>query len=153
MTDLALVVKDNGLIDLNFNGGDFDLDEGLESAVLVSLFVDARATVEQLPYGETSLRGYWGDIVTAVEGDITGSLLWLLNRQKTLNSVASKAKEYAARALQWLIDDDVAKSVGIEALIIGNDCLRLDITISRPEGDESLRYDILWQAQKLKRVS
>lgn len=158
MTDIALVFKDNGLIDLDFDGSDLVLDEGLETAVLVSLFVNARATVEQLPLGETSLGGFWGDVVTEVEGDATGSLLWLLQREKALDSVAVKARDYARQALQWFIDDNVASSVEVRAeirrdTIPENPCLRLEIDIARPQGDESLKFDILWQAQQVKRVA
>ena len=62
----------NNLV-LAFGGHDFDLvlsdndlarDDGLASAVIVSLFCDARARSEQLPPGDETddLRGWWGDL-------------------------------------------------------------------------------------------
>ncbi len=155
MTDFAIIQKE-GFFDLNFNqaAADFDLDEGLEAAVIISAYGDARATVEQLPSGEIDQRGYWGDIVTEVEGDETGSLLWTLQREKALDTVVEKGKSYLRRALKWMIDDGVALRIEvdgfIELLSVQDKCLVLTAKIFRPQGDATFKFEVFWEAQEMK---
>jgi len=162
MTDYAIVFKDDGYFDMQFDQGlaDFVLDEGLETPVIISLFVDKRADPEQViramgtgQEGETiDQRGYWGDVVVDVEGDETGSLLWLIERESLTDDVVTRAKNYILDSLQWMIEDSVASDVIVDTARIGNETLCADIQILRPQGDETYKYDILWQQQKLKRA-
>jgi phage gp46-like protein len=114
MTDIALVLNttDSSLpsFDWGFSVGDLSLDNSLQTAVMISLFTDARAPAGFIPPdGTTDLRGCWID---TYEGQF-GSLLWTLYRAKKSDSfkVLSQAKSYAEQALQWLIDTGVAASV------------------------------------------
>jgi len=123
-------------------------DDSLETAVLVSLFTDRRASVEQLPAGETDQRGYWGDIVPPVEGDTIGSLLWLLAREKATSETLSRAREYCQEALAWMIDDKIATSVDVAAEWIRAGVMGIAIQINRPDGSTvGYRYDYNWAAQ------
>lgn len=154
MGDIALIWGEDNLGDIATAGADLQTDEGLQTAVLISLFTDRRASVdEQLPAGETSRRGWWGDVQPPVTGDEIGSRLWLLYREKQLDSVVARAEEYAREALQWLIDDKVARRV--EVLVDGTKYQELDIQVSiyRPSGDAvHFRYNYAWQSQAAKIV-
>ena len=102
--------------DFVFENGDLTNDEGLTSAVIISLFTDARASVEdRLPdIDNINLRGWWGDVVSSeVEGDKIGSLLWLLEREKTTDNVLISARRYCENALAWMIEDGVAATVEV----------------------------------------
>ena len=80
MTDIALHWNDDVYAgDIAVFGADLELDEGLRSAILLSLFSDARAQPGDVAEDEDP-RGYWGDALT--EGDRFGSRLWLLERSK-----------------------------------------------------------------------
>lgn len=148
MSDIRLALQEFGG-DVVVVGGDIDRDDGLQTAVILSLFTDRRCTPDDLPAEETDLRGWWGDVVPAVAGDQTGSLLWLLRREKQLASVVSKARDYAQQALQWMIDDKVASKVVVEAEIVRQGWLGIGVTITRPRGAQvSFRYDYAWQAQQ-----
>lgn len=150
MVDIALQFQD-GAGDLVMDGQDLAVDEGLETAVLVSLFTDARAAGEELPPGHTDNRGWWGDIAAQTDGDEYGSKLWLLAREKSLNSVAVRAEEYARQALQWMLDDGVVSGVEVRAEIQGKDRLGIEIQLRREGGgDLSLRYAYNWQSQTLE---
>lgn len=139
MTDAALVWNDFGA-DIIISGGDLFPDNGLATAVLVSLFTDARAPqISELPQGETSLRGWWGDLAQRT----TGSLLWLIQREKTLPEVALRAQEYCENALAWMIEQAVAESVTVQAVLVRPFGLQLNISITR--GD-SKSYSYLWDA-------
>ena len=137
MSDGALLWFDFGA-DIAIENGDLVPDNGLANAVLISLFTDARALgTSELPQGETSLRGWWGDLSQRV----TGSLLWLIQREKVLPEVAARAKEYCQRSLAWMIQDKIAESVTIDARLIRPFGLQLKIKITR--GD-SKQYAYLW---------
>ncbi|PCJ57843.1 MAG: hypothetical protein COA65_08845 [Rhodospirillaceae bacterium] len=141
--------------DLDFQSGALALDGGLETAVIVSLFTDRRADVDdELPDGTTRRRGWWGDAVAPVVdgapvlGDRIGSRLWLLAREKQTQSVVLRARDYAREALQWLIDDGIAERIDILAETIRPGVLALAIDIHRPAGDAlDFRFDYVWQSQ------
>ena len=109
MSDLKLTWNEWGA-DATVEGHDLALEDGLATAVILSLFLDARARADDaLPDGGTDRRGFWADTVApAVERDRTGSRLWLLSREKTLPEVLRRAHDYAAEALRWLVEDGVA---------------------------------------------
>ena len=58
------------------------------------------------------MRGWWADALLSMQGDDlgTGSKLWLLRRQKQLESVLVQAEAYARSALQWLINEGLASA-------------------------------------------
>lgn len=63
MTDIALA-WDNALFaaDLAIEGGRLVTDDGLRTAILISLFTDARANDDDpLPEPGADRRGWWGD--------------------------------------------------------------------------------------------
>lgn len=141
MTDAALNWYDYGA-DIEIANGDIRPDNGLATAVLISLFTDARAPDERLlPAGEESLRGWWGDL----DEETTGSLLWLINREKTTNEVAARAQEYCTEALQWLKDEEIAESYEVETTLVRPFGLQIKIRIVR---GTARRYAYLWEAVK-----
>ena len=92
MTDLA-VFWDNrlGAGDICVVGADLQAEAGLDTAILISLFTDARVRDEELPPGHTWRRGWWGDDVED-EPDSTGSKLWTLRRSKATLEVLVQAR-------------------------------------------------------------
>lgn len=95
-------------------GRDLEGDPGLFTAVVISLFTDARAHDDDVlpddragqPEAEKDRRGWWGDALRA-DADRSGPLgsrLWLLWREKDLPSVVARAQSYAQEALRWLSD-------------------------------------------------
>ncbi|MDR1946631.1 MAG: phage GP46 family protein [Desulfovibrio sp.] len=84
-------------------------DDGLLTAVIISLFTDRRALPDDaLPDERIGLpsdrRGWWGDILPE-PGDPLGSRLWLLWREKDMDVVVERARQYADEALQWIVRD------------------------------------------------
>lgn len=145
MTDIALQFDPKHFVaDIFMDGSDLASDEGLQTAVVLSLFLDRRAeTDDELPEGGDR-RGWWADAYPDVENDRIGSRLWLLSREKQLNQVLIRAREYAAEALQWLIDDGVAEAVEIDAYIPVRGVLRLGVIIERAGGG---RWQQQWEYQ------
>jgi phage gp46-like protein len=146
MTDIALQWQgDHG--DVAMGVTDLVADEGLETAVLLSLFLDARADADDGVPIDQDPRGWWGDSFAVDAGDRTGSKLWLLGREKQLASVAIRAKTYATEALAWLVDDGVASSIDVQATFVAMGSLTLSIAISRPQAQPFNRqYQYVWSA-------
>lgn len=156
MTDIALGYDETALLfDVAVAGGDLSTDDGLATAVLVSLFTDRRATADDtLPAGETDRRGWWGDLVPAVEGDEIGSLLWLLQREKQTTETLERAREYAREALQWMLDDRVATSVEVTASYVRTGVMQIGVQLQRPGGEAvDFRYYYNWAALEAERVT
>ncbi len=129
---------------------DLDRDPGLETAILISLFSDRRADLEDaLPDSSKDLRGWWGD---ATEEDKIGSRLWLLSRSKIEDATSTDAAIYAKEALQWMVEDGVADSVGVVVTRTGTYTLSIDIVITRPKGarDITFKYFFNWESQAMR---
>lgn len=135
---------------------DLARDDGLETAVLLSLFTDRRAEPEELPshFSKDDLRGYWGDVRPPVEGDKFGSLLWLLAREKQTTDVLNRSRQYAQDALAWMTEDKIAQRVSVATSFPYQGWLLIDIDIYRPDGTRtSYRYNYEWAKQAAKRVA
>lgn len=155
MADIALVMGEfNG--DVIVDGLDLARDDGLETSVIISLFTDSRATPEQVPVElpQDDLRGYWGDVRPEVEGDTTGSLLWLLSREKQLPVILTRAEQYCREALAWMIEDKIATRVDVAAEYVATGWMLITVDIYRPDGDPvRYRYQYEWAAQAAKRAA
>jgi len=144
--ELHAVAGDNSSVPLTESGAGAPLQNqhDLKTAVLISLFTDRRANNDdQLPDYRGSKRGWWSDALT---GQKIGSRLWLLHREKQLNQVVLRAKEYAEEALQWLIDDGVAESVTVTAEVIRSGFLALHIEIVKTKRQTAdFKFEFAWR--------
>lgn len=141
--DLALASDQRSTSGYTSTG--FTADAALESAIVISLFCDRQANIDDpLPGGAVHRYGWWADAHARVDGDLIGSRLWLVSREKVQASVLLRAREYAREALQWLIDDGIARSVDVVASVARADVLVLDITIARRETGT---FRKLWELQ------
>jgi phage gp46-like protein len=122
-------------------------DDGLETAVILSLFSDRRANADDvLPSGDDR-RGWWADTYADVEGDRWGSRLWLLDRSKQMPDILRKAEEYAREALQWLIEDRIVLTVQCAAEVVRDGVMGLTVTITRGNkpAQAQYRFEIFWK--------
>lgn len=142
--DIALRYDpERGYYDLAFDD-DLVTDPGLETAVVLSLFTDRRALpADELPGGGTDRRGYWAD---AYGQRLQGSRLWLLGREKELESVRRSAEVYAEEALAWIVEDGVAEAVEVAAEHARRGVMLLRVEVRRG-GDAALarEYEYVWQ--------
>ncbi len=123
-------------------------DDGLETAVILSLFTDRRAEADDpLPAGDDR-RGWWADAFPSVTGDLVGSRLWLLHREKQTPQTLTRARDYAIEALQWLVDDGIAAGVEVDAVVVRTGVLGLTIEVQRTAGPAArYRFENFWGAQ------
>lgn len=115
----------------------------LPRAVIISLFSWRRANPDD---NAPVPMGWWGDTYPTVTGDRIGSRLWLLGREKIINNTLNRARDYAAEALQWLIDDGVAARVETSTVRSGIDEAQLTIDIYQRDGTRwNMRFDEFWR--------
>ena len=117
MSDLKLTWNGWGA-DATVEGHDLALEDGLATAVILSLFLDARARADDaLPDGGTDRRGFWADTVAP--------------------AVLRRAHDYAAEALRWLVEDGVASRVDVSAAMPRLGLLSLAVNITLVNGESS----------------
>lgn len=129
--------------DFAVSDGALTVDSGLTTAIVTSLFTDARGRPEDLPPGESEPRGWWGDTLADIQGDRWGSRLWTLRREKQTQETRLRAREMAQEALAWLIEDEIAGAVEVEAEWLRRGILGLRITVVLTTGAaETYTFDV-----------
>ncbi len=125
-------------------------EHDIKTAVILSLFTDRRAAEDdKLPFASAGKRGWWGD---ALNTRRIGSRLWLLSREKQLQQVVNRAREYAQEALQWLLDDGVVKVLTVEAENVSFGVLALYVRIERDNTPPaSYKFEYAWLGMNLVR--
>jgi phage gp46-like protein len=130
---------DAGMVD-----GDLVADNSLRTAVLLSLFTDARASDEELDrFGAEDPRGWALDSLGEVESDAYGSKLWLLRRESQTAAVLNQAIEYARSALAWLVEDGIASEVLVAGEYPRHGLIGLQIDIVRARETRE-RFAFVW---------
>lgn len=130
---------------INILGQDLQRDPGLETAILIALFSDKRAEIEEeLPDNTEDRRGWWA-------GEI-GSKWWLLSRASMTPDLAGQLNQYAKEAIQPLIDDGVIADIEVEVTKVSPDTNHVNIKLTEPSGTEKIfKYALNWEAEFLKR--
>ncbi|HSR78771.1 MAG TPA: phage GP46 family protein [Xanthobacteraceae bacterium] len=123
--------------------GDVETGQDLETACLVSLFTDKLATPDFTPTDRTTdRRGWWAD---PYNDQPLGSSLWQLDRAKKTRDTLGTARRYALDALQWLIDDGIARQLLCNTSWITPTMLGIALAIIRPDGTETrFRFGWAW---------
>ena len=131
-------------MDLGITSNDLVTEDTLRTAVLISIFSDARVSLEEMPDGEPTRRGFWGDALE--ENDTFGSKLWLLAREKKTEDVLDRAREYVTEALSWMVDDGIARELQIDTAWTPEGFLGISGKVYRPNA-ETFQFDTAWNAE------
>jgi phage gp46-like protein len=129
------------------DGVDLLRDPGFETAVLISLFTDARADdSDVLPSAGISRRGYFG---SSLLGFNLGSKLWLLERSKLGDTNTLRlAEQYIRDALEWMRTDGIASSIEAVAVVSGRNQLNFSVKIKRKDVDDiTFKFYANWEYQ------
>jgi phage gp46-like protein len=148
MTDVRFIwSNETQSADIAMDGPDLATDDGLETAVLMSLETDAPAGPDdKIPDGSDDGRGWWGDAFQDVEGDVDGSHYWLLSREKLTSEALLRAQSYAEAALAWFVKDGVASRVTATVERWGDDGAMAVIQILKPDGTLAGKFTFIWKA-------
>jgi len=115
------------------------IDGGLDTSVYVSLFSD---------------YNWWGNEISSDSQKLNSKIQSILDRTLT-NQTRLDAIEYAKEALQWLIDDNIAKEINVDAIISNVETMVIDIEIVQPDFETitNVRYEINWKNQLINPVN
>jgi phage gp46-like protein len=90
-------------------------DDGLTTAVVISVFTDRQARADDIlpnaDQGETDRRGWCGDDLNTNVADRIGSRSWLNESAKQLQAVLTSDRQYLEECLAWMVKDGVASKV------------------------------------------
>ncbi|MFI5443666.1 phage GP46 family protein [Polaromonas sp. UC242_47] len=127
-----------------------ELEDTLATPIILSLFTDARASLDDmLPANETNRRGWVGDEFMASSAtdqrDDWGTLLWLYYTGKVTDDVLGMVEFTCKEGLRWLIRAGIASRVDVTALWTGEGLDRLAVRpqIYKPNQVTPV-YDVLW---------
>jgi phage gp46-like protein len=145
--DLALTYNPEiGMLDIDVDGADLQVEDTLASAVMLSLLSDRTAQAHEVNAGDDR-RGWWADAYSDVDGDAFGSRLWLLGRNKQLPGVMQLARAYIAEALQWLVADGLADGLEVTAFVPRTGWLYVDVVLSLRASNRRFRFE--WNDETL----
>lgn len=140
MTTDAVLEGDN--FDLQIGAdGDIVTADFFDTAILMSIFCERRATPSEVPESERR-RGWIGNESTP--GFEIGSKLWLYYQARVTRSILSGLESVILAGLQWMIDDGIAESIEVNAELSGGRVV-VDIPTKRPSSKVERRYYDLWE--------
>jgi phage gp46-like protein len=128
ISDIKLRRRENDSVyDINFVNGDFERMQGLDTAILMSLTCERRANSSEVSLPQYR-RGWVGNEINGFVDFEYGSKIWILEQARATQETLNNAITYEQNALQWLIDDEFADAVIVEAEY--NDLIELILDIT-----------------------
>lgn len=147
-TDLWIEQDDEGVFDFVVENGDLKTTDGLDSAVVVSLFSDRRAYREEVA-DPMKRRGWIGDLVSDVASDRHGSGLWLYEQHRLTQATAVGVRNEAVQAFDWAVDENLIERA--EADVLKHPAERritLNVTLHMLDGGKTSRAFVLADATR-----
>lgn len=143
MVDIALN-NIKGYWDFSISSiGDFELDYGLETTILVSLLSNARADASEIPIIEFR-NGWYGNLIWNQNGYQQGSKLWLLYQSRLTPQILLRAKNYTEIALNWMLEDGLLKNLVVD--VTQNDSISFTINI-KANTNENIKVNYDYQVR------
>lgn len=126
---------------VRIDGDDLDQTRLIWECIVVSLFSDGRAPPESVIDGRAG--GWWGAVV-GPDGDTSwGSLIWLYESDPATVETALKVRDAARDSLAWLVRDNHAEAVEVDAGAEG-EAIWLTIAVTRGSKIE-VQFADLWK--------
>ena len=123
--------EEKGFFDLELteDGSDLLGAVNLRTSIGISLFTDRRTNDDDLV---PNAAGWAGDAIRPEGEDLLGSKMWQFLREKTLDEHLISAKGFVEDALQWLLTDNVCKSISADVNYL-----------SKPKGIMTIVVDVV----------
>ncbi len=130
-----------GLYDFSLDAdGDIETADFFDTSILYSLFGERRASADEVVDPQRR-RGWIGN----GEDFENGSKIWLLRQERLTRDVLNRLEDEAEKALQWLVDDGFAVSLGDITATFSGGRVFLDVTIFRSRDKVVRRHFELWE--------
>lgn len=145
--DIEMSQNSQGILDISFEDGDIKSVSGFESALLLSILVEKRATASEIGAPQFR-RGWWGNEALGFDDYEMGSKLWLLSQHRRNTQGLNQAITFARDSLQWLLDDNLIDEIRVSANYgtgEERDVLNLNIDLLRSQNSVLSRGFKIWQ--------
>ncbi|HET9954093.1 MAG TPA: hypothetical protein VFQ61_06300 [Polyangiaceae bacterium] len=120
-------------------GGDIVTDDGLETAVMLSLL---GGNEQDSGLESDKRRQWWGNFIEADPARrYRSETLYLLNSLPLIPINAKRVAEAAKRDLSWLVERDIARTLATRGSIAGVDRLLLEIALDVNGRALGFRYE------------
>ena len=130
-----------GLHDFSLDAdGDIETADFFDTSILYSIFGERRASADEV-VDPRRRRGWIGND----EDFENGSKIWLLRQARLTRDVLNRLEDEVEKALQWLVNDGFAVSLGDIVAGISGGCVLLDVTIFRSRDKVVRRHFELWE--------
>ena len=131
-----------GLYDFSLDAaGDIKTVDFFDTSILYSIFGERRASADEVVDPQRR-RGWIGN-----EDDFeNGSKIWLLRQARLTRDTLNRLEDEAEKALQWLVDDGFAVSIGDIVANVSGGRVLLDVTIFRSRDKVIRTFFDLWEA-------
>ena len=139
--DLELVGTENFDLAIAENG-DFRTVENLNTAIDLSILTDARADESEV-INPLRRRGWFGNVLSEVEGHEQGCKIWLVEQAKFTPDILSIIEDYAKQGLDWIERDEIGKIKSVVCEKVSETRARLSIQLEA-QGEVYSRYYDLW---------
>ncbi len=151
MSKVDITIKKRGsedFYDIDFDSeGDIETTEGMETAVILSLFGEKRASASEVAASEER-RGWWGNLLNQVENYEVGSKLWLLEQARLTQLTLNSSRTFAQEGFQWFIEDNLLDDVLVTSNFTDSG-IKINIVLLRAQNKVfSKSYD-LWENTSL----
>lgn len=137
--DIKLTKSSDGIYDISFTNGDFTLDSGLETSMMITCYCQKRDDTIEDP----SSRGGWAGNQLNENGFEQGSLVWTLFQARADEDTVLLAQNYLEEAFQWYLDQGIAKELNVE-IFLDKEKLLATITLTRNDDTQFVQYYDLW---------
>lgn len=138
-------MTDPKIYDLSISSSEsIESEEGLRTAITLSLLTDARALPDDVIPDPTDRKGWWADTYSDRPGDAFGSRLWVLQGRPMSSALVAEAEDMIRQSLQWLIDDGYASTISVDLEIVADSALGATIGVYRPQ-EPAPWFEGLWE--------
>lgn len=140
--DLALEQKEDKTFDLVIEDGDLKSLNSFDTAILISILTERRANATEQPVNSLR-RGWWGNVLSAIEGFEIGSKLWILKQARKTQDSLNRAKDFTFDSLNWLVEDGFLSGLDVTTNFT-NDGLNININFIRSNNSVDSKNFVLW---------
>lgn len=112
--DIQLVKSDDDFFDIDWTeDGDFSMTDTFETALFMSVFSERRAKEYEVVLPQYR-RGWIGNLIYA-DGFEDGCGVWIFEQRRRTQSTINGVRDEIEKGLIWLIDDDYANQINVDA--------------------------------------
>jgi phage gp46-like protein len=143
MIDIKLIDQGTHL-DIDYaSNGDFDMEDGFDTAIIMSLFCEKRASESEV--SEATLRRGWiGNKYYNEDGGENGSKIWVHTEQgRITNTNLNNVKNTGQLGLDWFVEQEFLNKIET-GIVTVNRQPNLEVTLEYPNSKVDTRYFDVW---------